>query len=61
MALAPLTEHMPRLLRLLDPGAAIRAATARPKWRSDRRAVPQREATPLHVRPAPADSGEVGA
>lgn len=55
--LDPLIPHLPRIMAMLDPAAAMRRTWKR--GRSD--AVPQRKATPLHVRPPSEDRGPVGA
>ena len=55
-ALDPLVPLIPRALALLDPGAAMRRS-----WKRGKDAVPQRAATPLHVRPPSEDRGPVGA
>ena len=47
--LAPLVEHMPRLMALLDPFAKVR------RGRRGRDAFPFSAATPLHVGPTPQD------
>jgi hypothetical protein len=55
--LDPLVPHLPRVLALLDPGAAMRRTWKRGK--AD--AVPQREAAPVPVGEASEDSPPMGA